>query len=73
MPYFYEVYHRDNPEGAVIIGFEEKPTPMRVKDKACKDGFFQWREYTNLVVRKTKHKLTLEHCFSGEVLPNGRC
>ena len=60
MPYYYEVFHELNPKGVVILAFKEEQTPMRVKDKACRDGNFQWRYYTELRVRKATQHIPLE-------------
>lgn len=68
MTFYYEVFHEMNPKGAVILAFEIEQSSMRVKDKACKDGHFQWKYYTELCVRKTKQTIPLE--AFGEVEKN---
>lgn len=60
MTFYYEVFHELNPKGAVILAFEIEQSAMRVKDKACKEGFFSWKFYTELRVRKTKQPIPLE-------------
>jgi len=60
MTFYYEVFHQLNPEGSVILAFHEKKTPMHVKDKACQNGNFQWEDYPELKVRKTKQNTILE-------------
>jgi len=60
LTYFYRVWHRDNPNGAVTLAFEGKASPMTVRDRACSEGHFQWREYLNLRVRKTKVQTPLK-------------
>jgi len=54
MTFYYEVYHIENPNGGVRLAFKEKQTPMRVRDKACRDGHFKWKFYTELRVRRVK-------------------
>lgn len=61
MTFFYKVYHIENPEGAVLLGFKDEQSAMAVRDKACKDGFFQWKFYTELrVIRAKGPSLPLE-------------
>lgn len=60
MTFYYKVYHIENPEGAVLLGFKEEQSAMAVRDKACKDGHFQWKFYTELRVRKAKQDIPLE-------------
>lgn len=60
MTFYYEVYHELNPDGAVILAFKLEQSLMRVKDKACKDGHFSWKYYTELVARRTKQPIPLD-------------
>ena len=59
MNFYYKVFHRDNPNGAVILAFKEEKSIITVKGEACKNGFFEWRETSNLCVRKTKKQQDL--------------
>jgi len=54
MTFYYEVFHEMNPKVAVILAFNIEQSAMRVKDKACRDGNFLWKYYTELRVRKAK-------------------
>lgn len=54
MTFYYKVYHIENPDGAVLLGFKEEQSAMAVRDKACKYGHFQWKFYTELKVREAK-------------------
>jgi len=60
MTVYYEVFHELNPRVTVVLAFKEEQTPIRVKDKACKDGYFSWRDYTELRVKKSRYNLKLE-------------
>lgn len=69
MTVYYKVWHRMNPNGAITLAFNEEQTPMIVKDKACRERFFPWSEYTKLRVRKTKVQSNLKQY--SEVQANG--
>lgn len=70
MTFYYEVFHELNPKGAVILAFEIDQSAIRIKDKACRDGYFQWRYYQELRVRKTKQPTHLE-AFTEEAQNDG--
>ena len=59
MVYYYEVYHPANPTGAVTLAFKEKQTRMGIIGKACTDGHFSWKFYTELVYKKTSKPIPL--------------
>jgi hypothetical protein len=71
MTFYYEVYHELNPKGRVILAFDTRQTPMGVRDRACREGHFQWRFYPELKVRKTRNLRTPPLESFSEVLPNG--
>ena len=60
MPFYYEVFHKDNPNGSILLAFRNEPSKMRVKDQACKEGFFSWKYYTELRVKKANQLIPLE-------------
>ena len=51
MGFVYRVHHRDNPDQFVELEFEEKQTPIRVRDRACREYHYPWSAYTKLVVK----------------------
>ncbi|MBA7492751.1 hypothetical protein ES702_03301 [subsurface metagenome] len=54
MGFVYRVYHRDRPDHFVELEFEEKQTPMRVRDRACREHHYPWAAYTQLVVKRVR-------------------
>jgi len=60
MTFYYEVYHYLNPNKKVLLAFRKEPSKMRVKDQACKEGFFSWKYYTELRVKKANQLIPLE-------------
>ena len=60
MVFYYEVYHPANPKGAVVVAFKHKPSPMRIRDKACSEGHFSWKFYTELRYRATTKPIPLD-------------
>ena len=52
MSFVYKVYHRDNPGQFIELEFEESQTPMRVKDRACREYRYPWSAYTKLKVKR---------------------
>ena len=66
MTVYYEVFHQINPKGAVIIAFKEEKTQIRVKDTACNYGYFQWKDYPELKVRKTKQPTSMKNFLEVE-------
>jgi hypothetical protein len=54
MSFIYRVRRRDNPNLFVELEFEESQTPMRVKDRACREHYYPWEAYTKLVVKRVR-------------------
>ena len=52
MTHRYKVNHRDNPKRFVILEFDEAQSPMRVRDRACKESHYPWSAYTSLKIQK---------------------
>ena len=73
----YVIWDKADPVNAKIYDFDEVMFPMEVKDKACREGAFDWGIYDRLKVRKYKGlmpkaedmpKPTMKQLMKGTVL-----